>query len=250
MDITYNMYNDSNGEDPDKSSKILNEYHHILWNKKLPNGKDWGLKKDSLGGYILVPSIDMESIKRFSSDLIIHTYRNWDIECEFSEVSKFAKEVKEEYPDAFEEFWHLAGTIGGYIIFPCNKLDGVRSINSSRGFDNKIKDRFDLTLECIRRWYEAKKDDNKEENPLYEVIDRYKEFFLLFSNFKEYVNFFFLQDLVSDDYSRINFWLPFDNFETIEPLPKNKDEYKEYMKNVTSFVKARNQRIDDWCNNK
>ena len=48
---------------------------------------------------------------------------------------------------------------------------------------------FDLTLECIRLFYENK------ESPLSFVFQRYIEFFNLFCDFKGYVDFFLLQDL-------------------------------------------------------
>ena len=49
---------------------------------------------------------------------------------------------------------------------------------------NKINDRFDLTLECIRRYY------LNEDSPLKETFIRYSDF-LLFKNFKGYIDFFF-----------------------------------------------------------
>ena len=65
-------------------------------------------------------------------------------------------------------------TIGGMMIFPGNKIDGKITINGARGFNPKIADRFDLTLECIRRHY------RKEPSPLGQVLERYGGFFALF----------------------------------------------------------------------
>ena len=84
------------------------------------------------------------------------------------------------------------------------------NINGARGTNSKINDRFDLTLECIRRYYFRK------ESPLQEVLLRYSDFFELFENFKGYVDFFLLQDLVSNNYETINFYLPFDNFKFLK----------------------------------
>ena len=40
IDITFNVFTDTpEGKDPDSFSPTLRKYHHILWNKKLPNGK-------------------------------------------------------------------------------------------------------------------------------------------------------------------------------------------------------------------
>ena len=62
------------------------------------------------------------------------------------------------------------------------------TINGARGVNGKIKDRFDLTLECIRRHYTS------EKSPLSDTLQRYSPFFNLFENFQGYVDFFLLQD--------------------------------------------------------
>ena len=107
---------------------------------------------------------------------------------------------------------------------------------SSNTFYGKIKDRFDLTLECIRRHY------LNEESPLSDTLGRYASFFKLFDNFKGYIDFFLLQDLVSEDYLSIKYLMSFDSFDN-SPLPKDVDEYILYKQNMTNFVTARNQRI-------
>ena len=76
------------------------------------------------------------------------------------------------------------------IIFPKNAVDGGHTINQSRGVNTFIDDRFDLTLECIRRFY------LNQASPLYSTLMRYKSFFDLFEDFNGYIDFFFLQDLV------------------------------------------------------
>ena len=48
------------------------------------------------------------------------------------------------------------------------------TINGARGVNHKIQDRFDLTLECIKRFY------IEEDSPLTEVFKRYSQFFNLF----------------------------------------------------------------------
>ena len=110
------------------------------------------------------------------------------------------------------------------------------TINGSRGFNPKIKDRFDLTLECIRRFY------SNENSPLSDTLKRYPEFFDLFQDFKGYVDFFLLQDLVEENYLAIKPFLPFNGFD-YPPLPNNVEEYKSYKKNMMDFLGARNQRM-------
>ena len=110
------------------------------------------------------------------------------------------------------------------------------TINGARGINHKIQDRFDLTLECIRLFY------SEEKSPLSDVLERHSHFLYLFDDFKGYVNFFLLQDLVREDYKTIKFWRTFNSFET-GPLPKNKEDYLSYKSKLVGFIQARNQRI-------
>lgn len=111
-------------------------------------------------------------------------------------------------------------------------------MNIIRGMHPWIRDRFDLTLECIRLWYQGK------DSPLYTHISRYQDFFNLFLNFENYMEFFLLQDLMNDD-ETIKYWYPFREFGEAKKIPQNLDEYNTYMKNVVTFLHARNQRINN-----
>jgi hypothetical protein len=68
------------------------------------------------------------------------------------------------------------------------------------------------------------------------------DFFNLFIDFKGYVEFFLLQDLVTDDFSEIKYHLPHKSFEK-HPLPSSVNEYLEYRTNTVNFVRARGRRI-------
>lgn len=135
-----------------------------------------------------------------------------------------------------ESFRSLSYTMGGMIVFPGNRIDGKATINGARGFHPLIKDRIDLTLECLRRYYKG------EGSPLYETLSRYSDFFALFDNFKGYIDFFLLQDLVSRDYSKVDFFMPFQDFKT-PAVPKTFDAYCAYKALAMEFVTKRNQRI-------
>jgi hypothetical protein len=75
-------------------------------------------------------------------------------------------------PEAEREAFHRIGyTIGGMMVFPAERAGGKMTINGARGFHPKIKDRFDLTLECIRRHYLG------EPSPLGCTLARYANFF-------------------------------------------------------------------------
>jgi hypothetical protein len=74
---------------------------------------------------------------------------------------------------------------------------------------------------------------------------RYKWFFDLFIDFKGYVDFFMLNDLVDSNYE-IKFWLPFQDFGYTKALPQSVNEYLSYKKAVLEFVSSRNKRIEEW----
>jgi hypothetical protein len=103
-----------------------------------------------------------------------------------------------------------------------------------------IKDRFDLTVECIRRHY------SNGNSPLGVTLERYADFFSLFEDFRGYVEFFLLQDMVAEDFSGVKFFLPFDDFNT-SPLPASKEAYIAYKQHAIEFIKARNRRILESC---
>jgi hypothetical protein len=70
----------------------------------------------------------------------------------------------------------------------------------------------------------------------------------LFINFKEFCDFYFLQDLTDDNYSKIKFFLLFNGF-GINPYLKTVDEYFEYRNNAVEFVNKRNKKISDYIKN-
>jgi hypothetical protein len=230
IDIEYDFRIDANDRDVDKYSDTLRSYHKILWSKLLPNGNNFSL--DTKKSYL---SCKIETQKYFlSSDSIVCTYFKWKRE----QIKNIIKQIPE---NEINDFRNIAYTIGGYIIFPCNRINNLPTINQERGINKKIDDRFDITLECIRRYY------NNETSPLGETLQRYKYYFDLFINFRGYCDFFLLQDLTSDNYSKIKYFLPFNDFEQ-HPLPKTVEDYLKYKNNSIEFNKNRNKRIQDYIN--
>ena len=211
------------GKDPDQRDPLLRSYHRMLWSKPLPNGKVL-----SLDGYLHHNSELGEF--SFSSDSFMHTYQSW---------KRYQHVIGRIPKEETEHFHHLAGTIGGIMIFPSNKVDGKRTINGEKGCNSKILDRIDLTMECIRRYYED------EKSPLSETLERYRPFLDLFINLRGYADFFLMQDMVTDD-NKIEFFCSFDDFSS-SPLPRDVDEYIRYKDNAVSFLNARNKRIKDWA---
>lgn len=225
IDITFNMFSDTpEGKDPDSYSPTLRSYHKILWSKKLPIGMMFDLDIETR--QLLHHKSDLGELF-LSSDAVGHTYKN------IQSMSHIINKIPSEEIDSF---YSLCSTIGAYIIYPSKRVNNQMTINGARGTNVKIKDRFDLTLECIRLYY------LNEESPLSDTLERYASFFKLFDNFQGYIDFFLLQDLVTEDYLSIKYLIPFKSFEN-SPLPKDVDEYILYKKNMTNFVNARNQRI-------
>ena len=228
IDITFNVYTDANGGDPDRTSPTLRSYHKMLWSKKLPNGEYFELTDKKSRRYLYHNSERGEYL--LGSDAITHSYRN----------HKRKKELIQQIQDEVKELFDTGSTIGAYTLFPNNKVDNQHTINQARGVNSLIDDRFDLTLECIRLFYAG------QQSPLNDTFLRYKDFFNLFDNFKGYIDFFLLNDLV-DENENIKFYLPFDNFKT-RPTFADIDEYLTYKKKVMDFIKARNKRIDNYAN--
>ena len=136
IDTSFNVYTDTpKGRDPDSYSPTLRNYHKFLWSKKLPNGLLFKLDetipmrlhhKSDLGEFVL------------SSDSIAHTYSN---------IKSTTNIIKKIDTKELEKFVSLCSTIGGYIIFPSERINNQMTINGARGVNKKIRDRFDLTLE-------------------------------------------------------------------------------------------------------
>jgi hypothetical protein len=223
IDVTFDFRRDTpEGKDPDTYSETLRRYHKLLWSKCLPCGSFFGLDDGVPGHYLYHQS----SLGEFSltSDAVIPTFR-WN------------KRIQTLIPEDELESFNSAGyTVGGMMIFPGNQIDGRWTINQARGCTRRIGDRFDLTLECIRRHY------RNEKSPLSSVLSRYARFFDLFGSFRGYVEFFLLDDLVSADYSAVRISAPFDDFSG-SPIPNDVDEYRAYEYEARAFIEARNQRI-------
>lgn len=232
IDTTFNFQSDTPpGGDPDACSPTLRRYHRLLWSKPLPNGFLFNLDDSKPGVYLHHRSEAGEF--RLSSDSIIATFARYR--------DPIVLRVVEQVPaDAVESFRNLGYTMGGMLIFPCNQVNGKHSINCARGLNSKIRDRFDLTLECIRRHYK------NEGSPLEDTLQRYSDFFGLFESFRGYVEFFLLQDLVDPDFSSVRFFLPFDDFGS-SPFPLCREAYLAYMQLSIDFIEARNRRIREYC---
>ncbi len=226
IDITFDFRSDTpRGKDPDSFSPTLKKYHKLLWSKPLPGGVIYELVDTTPHVYLHHKSKSGEFY--LSSDLVIPTFLR-----RYPSLPYIHQIPQQE----LDEFDRIAYTIGGMMVFPGNRIEGKMTINGARGLHPRIKDRFDLTVECIRRHY------HNEENPLSKTLERYADFFALFEDFRGYAEFFYLQDLVSQDFNGVKFFAPFDDFKT-SPIPASMEAYIAYKQHAINFIEARNSRI-------
>jgi hypothetical protein len=225
---SFDFRSDSNGKDPDAHSATLRRYHQLLWSKHLPCGRLLDLNTNKSGVYLHHSS----SLGEFSlaSDSVIPSFTRW------KRLQHIITRFPEEENEAFRKIGY---TIGGMMIFPSNVINGQQTINGARGFTRTIADRFDLTLECIRLFYEGK------ESPLAQVLVRYGEFFALFGSFEGYVEFFLLHDLTTLSGQNVRFFMKFDGFST-PATPRDVAEYADYRNCSIEFVQARNRRVEQY----
>lgn len=223
IDVDFDMRTDTPaGRDPDSHSPTLRQYHKTLWSKPLPSGENFALRTDVPRVYLFHES----RLGQFflSSDTVATSHRK--------RLNSFYTQLPDE---ANERFHRIGYTIGGMLIFPGNRIDGKQTINQRRGTHRSVQDRLDLTLECIRLHYLG------ELSPLSTTLDLYRHFFNLFETFEQYIEFFLLQDLVTDRFD-VDFLLPFEGFKS-SPLSADLESYAGYRDRTIAFVEARNRRI-------
>lgn len=223
--------------DADRDSPRLRLDHELLWTKKLNSGVVFAPTPPSppRDGYLIFT--DTSGGRHwYGSDAITNSYTGW------SRPKALADAIASLNEDQRSRYLNQPYTIGSSMIWPVRSKDRP-TMNQARGFGRSgrlIGDRMDLTLECIRRHYAG-----EPESPLADVINAYADFFKLFDGFKEFVDFFHLQDLVTPDYGNVDFHLPLDNFER-PGTPATTQEYVTYRESTLEFIAARNRRMAKW----
>ena len=225
IDISFDARKETpDGKDPDSASKTLKAYHRLLWSKPLPNGEK--MKLDLVKGTLKWQEKEMW----FGVDSIAVSFNHARFH-----LLEYVKENTPNFAEEREVFLSKTYTIGGSIIFPMVRW----SMNQARGCSVKICDRWDLTLECIRRFYAG------EPTPLDKAFAKSADFFRLFVDFKGYVDFFLLQDCVDENYN-VKFWLDTPFFASL-PMPRSLKEYNSWIQTQFDFVDRRGQRIAEYC---
>lgn len=231
-------------KDPDAYSKELKEDHIELLSRPFPNGVvlRYEIKDNKIVGYL-----NDEFFMDFKPDSFTNgfansgrTIKNMVIAKEIVEkCCKNNHEIKKEV----DEYYGKGYPIESSIVFPVTDDNGSikNTINQRRGCSPYIQDRTDLTLECIRRYYEGNQD-----SPLKECLNNYSKFFSLFGSghegFVNYVKWFYLDDLVTDDYKAVKSFTSLLDFNN--PFPITEEEYLKYIKAINKFLELRYKRID------
>lgn len=226
IDTSFDFRTDAGGGDPDAWSPTLLRYHQLLWNKPLPSGREFYLAPRPEKPNALIHDSDLGRFV-LTSDSVLATFtRRADMQAIIAELP----------PADIVALNTVTYTIGGMVLWPGNQIGGMWTINQARGCTGRIADRFDLTLECIRRHYEG-----DSTHPLAGVFGRYRDFFDLFGDFGGYVDFWLLDDLV-DEHGAVKLFLPSDNF-SLPSVPRNLPDYLTFCEKTVDFLMARNQRI-------
>jgi len=229
VDVTFDCRDDAKGRDPDSHSPTLRRFHQFLWSKALPGGQHFHLDISGPRPFLVHRSELGEF--HLTSDSITHAYS----------LRPTVMPLVRGLPTRLREFAeNRAWPVSECTLFPGKLVDGKPTINGARGMHRWIGDRFDLTLECIRRHYRG------EPSPLAEALARYSSFFALFDTFEGYLDFFLLQDLVDERSNEVKFYLPFQSFGA-DPLPRDLESYTTYLEGVTAFAFGRGQRMEVWC---
>jgi hypothetical protein len=220
--------------DADRDSPRLRLDHELLWTKELKSGVLFAPAAPSARrmGYLIFT--DASGARHwYGSDAITSSYTGW------LRPKPLVNAIAGLNEDQRTRYLNPPYTIGSSMIWPVRSKDRP-TMNTARGLRQRIGDRMDLTLECIRRHYAG-----EPGSPLADVTNAYEDFFELFGGFTEFVDFFHLQDLVTPDYKEVRFYLPFDNFER-SGTPATTEEYVTYREATLEFIERRNHRMAKW----
>ena len=221
--------------DPDAFSERLYDFYETIWNsqrqklnlnlpevQKVWNGQAWelvGVADKSL---------------RLGTDSVMSIY--WH-RCDMRGfIAQLIEAKGDDFKHFIRDYLQDANTTGGFMLFPRHR----QSLNQARGVNAVINDRFDFTLECIRRNY------LQQDNPLQAALDNDKAFFDSFGTFEKYVDFFCLNNSWVKDGQVFNLMdnksLENYNFDK-NPLP-TKDNWWGFYNNIMERLSSRNEQIE------
>jgi hypothetical protein len=145
--------------------------------------------------------------------------------------------------------------IGGHMIWP-RVIDGKYglSINKERGGEYGLYDRIDLTLFVLQKWYRS----DAGCFPLKNIFEKNRLWLEKFVDFKRFIKFFLLEDFTiqqngeSDEPIKIKDLTSKEDNTALSDnscieIPRNSDDYKEFMAKNEKAIKDRTKRILQYC---
>ena len=200
IDIAFDFRTDAKGRDPDPHGQphappvppALVEQATTRRGRLRSVGDDSGVylyDRSSLGEFFL------------SSDSVMPTFTRWPA----------LKPIIDQFPEQEnEDFRTIAYTIGAMMVFP-GKRDRWQTDHQRRAWVQRENFRSVRPDARVHPPLLLERRKPTRRNPLWPTLSRYADFFALFGDFRGYVSFFLLEDLVTDEF-RVKFFMPFDDF--------------------------------------
>lgn len=220
--------------DADRDSERLRQDHGLLWTKELNSQVVFAPTPPARrsDGYLIFTDGSGDR-HWYGSDAITTSYTTWTRKpAMVKAIAGLTEEQKLRYLNP-------PYTAGSIMIWPVRSKD-PDTMNRVRGRHPRIGDRMDLTLECIRRHYAG-----EPEGPLENAIRSYADFFALYDGFQEFVEFFHFQDLVTEDFAQVRFFLPLEDFQR-PGTPTTTAEYVTCREKSLELVERRARRMAAW----
>lgn len=117
-----------NGGDPDRDCERLYQWHRVLWGRAVPGVVPCELEITYDRGYGMRLDAGEGVEFRLGGDGIIPTWSTpgW--------TNRFATDLVVEIAKDANDFYRMASTIGGYVLFPRNRAGQAgATINQARG---------------------------------------------------------------------------------------------------------------------
>lgn len=152
-------------------------------------------------------------------------------------------------------------TLGGHLVWPRGENEHIIyrnkygkqnpvTVNTARGGEKGYFDRIDLTLYAIKQYYNEKEIVNSY---MYQAMINYDDWFDMFKGdnpFKNFIDFFKLQDFVSENYEVYDLTTFNDSNgsygllnDSVASIPKTKEGYRRFIKGSNFAVCNRNKRM-------
>lgn len=240
-------------KDPDSRSNLLQEIYSLLWKEHIEKNERFykipvNVEDKTLGGKIQGETLNsvqttFNVMYEFYEKPEHKIQRKQNISIKYMNTRYFCgiKKYKEDFSfvdDDFLNFLKTYHTLGNFMPIPvfCNGPRGT----------GHVKDYWDLTLYCIKNYYDSNKDEKwiklilgekgKKGEKKEEQINRYKNWLNSFGDWKKFVEKNFLEAFVK-----------MDGIEPKEPKELWKGHFEQWKKGGYT---AKDSALPGYCNDK